>query len=73
MMETAFVIGALCLWCTGIITAVGIVGAALTHVLAGSAPAGSRSVLADRSGIALMVWVGWWLLVLGLVAVGLFA
>lgn len=73
MMQTAFAIGALCLWCTGIITAVGVVGASLTRVLAGGAPAGSRSGIADRSGIPLMAWAGWWVVVLALVAVGLYS
>ena len=73
MMQTAFVIGALCLWCTGIITAVAVVGAALTHVLQSSAASGSRGRLMDRSGLALMVWAGWWGVVLALVAIGLYS
>lgn len=76
MMETAFVIGALCLWCTGIITAVAIIGAAFTRVVtrSGHLGAGRRAQAWERmshSGIDLMVWLAWWLVVLGLVAVGL--
>lgn len=72
MMQTAFDIGALCLWCTGIITAVAVIGGSLTRLAARDAQTGGRIALLDRSGVDLLVWVGWWVLVLGLVAVGLF-
>jgi uncharacterized membrane protein len=74
MMETAFVIGALCIWCTGIITAVAVIGGALTRVYARSRPADrpdSRFARASRAGVDVMAWAGWWVLVLGLLAVGL--
>ena len=71
MIQTAFVIGALCLWCVGIVTAVALIGAALTHTSATAAPPGSRLALLDRAGISALVWLGWWVAVLGLVAVGL--
>lgn len=71
MMQTAFVIGALCLWCTGIVTAVALIGAAVSRVVVRSSPADGRMALLGRAGIDLLVWLGWWLLVLGLVAVGL--
>lgn len=71
MVQTAFVIGALCLWCTGIVTAVALIGAALTRVAARGSASGSRWALLDRAGVDLIVWAGWWVLVLGLVAVGL--
>lgn len=72
MMQTAFSIGALCLWCTGIVTAVAVIGASLTRVAATAAHPDSRVALLDRSGVDVIVWAGWWVLVLGLVAVGLF-
>lgn len=71
MIQTAFVIGALCLWCTGIVTAVAVIGACLTRVAARAAEPGSRIALLDRSSVDLIAWAGWWVLVLGLVAVGL--
>lgn len=71
MVQTAFVIGALCLWCLGIVTAVAVIGAALTRLVAREAPEGGRLRLLDRAGVDLLVWLGWWVLVVGLVAVGL--
>lgn len=71
MVQTAFVIGALCLWCLGIVTAVAAIGGAVTRVAARSAPAQGRVALLDRSGVDLLAWAGWWVLVVGLVAVGL--
>jgi uncharacterized membrane protein len=76
MIETSFVIGALCLWCTGIVTAVALIGGAFTRVLLRSGALGSGATAQrwqrwSHSGIDVAIWLGWWLVVIGLLAVGL--
>lgn len=73
MIQTAFVIGSLCIWCVGIVTAVACIGAAITRLVAAGAPSSSRLALLDRAGLSLLAWLGWWVLVVGLVAAGLLA
>ena len=73
MLETGFVIGALCLWCTGIITAVAVVGASVTRIMAVTAADGGRLATLRRSGLDVILWAAWWVLLLALVAIGLFA
>jgi uncharacterized membrane protein len=72
MLETGFAIGALCVWCTGIITAVAVIGACLTRILARTAPDSAPFATARRSGLDVVLWAAWWALLLALVAVGLF-
>jgi hypothetical protein len=74
--QSAFVIGAWCLWCTGIVTVVLTICAALTRIATnarawGNGRTGSTmaSAVAARGDIA--VWVGWWLVIAGMLAVGL--
>lgn len=68
MMQTAFVIGALCLWCIAITTAIGVIAAVMTITAGQFGRVGSILV---RSGVLLWVWVGWWVVVAALVAIGL--
>jgi uncharacterized membrane protein len=76
MYETAFSIGALCLWCVGITTAVVVICAALTRIADRAAAFGDgrfgRGVsTAVRSRLDLAVWAGWWLVVAALLWIGL--
>jgi uncharacterized membrane protein len=76
MYETAFSIGRLCIWCTGIVTAVLLICAALSRVVdrAGSLGQGSFGHAigtAVRTRLDLIVWFGWWLAIAGLLWVGL--
>jgi uncharacterized membrane protein len=67
MLQTAFVIGALCLWCIAITTSIGVIGAIFTA----TAAAQTRLAILSRSGLIWTLWGGWWILVMGLVAIGL--
>jgi uncharacterized membrane protein len=76
MFETAFSIGALCLWCTGITTAIVVICAALTRVADRSGALGDGAIgrtvaVAVRTRVDLLVWGGWWVILAGLVWVGL--
>ena len=76
MYETAFSIEQLCIWCTGIVTAVVLICAALSRVIdrAGSLGQGSfgrATGTAARIRLDLIVWFGWWLAIAGLLWVGL--
>ena len=76
MYETAFSIGQLCIWCTGIVTAVVLICATLSRVIdrAGSLGQGSfgRAIgTAARTRLDLIVWSGWWLAIAGLLWVSL--
>lgn len=76
MYQTAFAIGSLCLWCTGIVTAVLATCAALTRAAntAGAFGAGrlGRALgLAVRSHLDLIIWGGWWLGIAAMLLVGL--
>jgi uncharacterized membrane protein len=71
MMQTAFVIGALCLWCIGITTAIGLIGATLTHIAGIRGDLGGVGRTITYSGLAWFIWAGWWVAVAGLLAVGL--
>ena len=71
MIQTAFVISALCLWCTGIITAVGVIGAVFTQHCAQQGLLGARMRAAGAAGIVYTVWAGWYLAVIGLLYIGL--
>jgi uncharacterized membrane protein len=78
MYETAFSIGSLCVWCTGIVTAVVVICAALTRVANRSGAFGGGGfgyVVATvvRSGLDLAFWAVWWLAVAALLWIGLYA
>jgi uncharacterized membrane protein len=73
MLQTAFVINALCLWCVGITTAVGLIGATLTHHAGQTNAIGGVGRSIARTGLWWILWLGWWLLVAGLLWVGLAA
>jgi uncharacterized membrane protein len=76
MVQTAFVIGSLCLWCTGIVTSVLASCAALTR-LAHRAGAfggdgfGRAMGTVVRSGLDLIIVVGWWLAIAAMLVLGL--
>lgn len=76
MYQTAFRIGALCIWCTGIVTAVVVICAALTrlnhrHETLGDGSAGRGLALMVHSKGDLIVWAGWWVVLAALVWAGL--
>ncbi len=76
MYETAFSIGALCLWCVGITTALVVICATLTRIADRAAAFGDgrfgRGVAtAVRTRLDLAVWAGWWLVIAALLWVGL--
>lgn len=71
MVQTAFVIGALCLWCIGITTCVAVIGATLTRVAARDGALGRVGDTLARGGIDLMAWAGWWVLIGALLLIGL--
>ena len=76
MFETAFSIVSLCLWCTGIVTAVLVICACLTRLADrasafGTGGAGNvlRAVVHTR--LDLVIWVLWWLAIAALLWIGL--
>jgi uncharacterized membrane protein len=73
MLQTAFVINALCLWCIGITTAVGFIGAALTWLAGTEGALRKAGTTAARTGLWWVIWLGWWVLLAGLLWVGLAA
>ena len=60
MWQTAWDIGALCLWCAGIVTCIAVIGAAVT-------------MTALRSRLLTTLWAGWWVALVAIVAIGLWA
>jgi uncharacterized membrane protein len=76
MYQTAFRIGALCIWCTGIVTAVVVITAALTRLnhrraTLGHGSAGRALELMVHSKGDLIGWAGWWIVLAVLVWAGL--
>ena len=76
MFETAFSIRALCLWCTGITTAVVVICAALTRIAdrtgaLGGGSFGRAVAAAVRTRGDLALWAGWWLVIAALLWLGL--
>jgi uncharacterized membrane protein len=76
MQQTAFSIVRLCLWCIGITTMVVVISACLTRIAArggvlGSGRAGRMLDVAVRSGLDLIVWLGWWLAIGAMLWIGL--
>lgn len=76
MFQTAFSIGSLCVWCTGIVTAVVIICAALTRVASradafGESGFGYVVRTAVRSRLDLAVWATWWLALAAMLWIGL--
>lgn len=75
MVQTAYAIGALCLWCIGITTAVLVIVAALTrivvhaHAVSGSLGRGVGALV--RSQTDLVVIAGWWLAIAAVLFTGL--
>lgn len=70
MFQTAFVIGSLCLWCTGIMTAVLAIAWALTRAMREVAP-DSFVATAVHARLDAVVFVGWWLGIAAMLYVGL--
>jgi uncharacterized membrane protein len=70
MMQTAFVIGALCLWCIAITTSIGIIAAVFTASAAETSTQGFARVL-TQSRLLPWMWIAWWIVVAALVAIGL--
>jgi uncharacterized membrane protein len=58
MWQTAWDIGSLCVWCTGIVTCVALIGAAVTLVVGPARP-------------WTWLWAAWWVALAGIVSVGL--
>jgi len=78
MFETAFSIGALCIWCVGITTAVVVSCAALTRLADRGAVFGDSAVgravgRLVRTGADLTVWAAWWLVIAVALWIGLAA
>ena len=78
MYETAFGIGSLCVWCTGIVTAVVVICAALTRIASRAHAFGDNGfgyVVATAVGsrLDLAVWAVWWLAIAALLWIGLYA
>ncbi len=78
MYETAFSIGSLCIWCTGIVTAVVVICAALTRIADranafGDTGFGFVVATVVRSRLDLAIWAVWWLAIAALLWVGLYA
>lgn len=76
MFETAFSIGSLCLWCTGIVTAVVVICACLTRLAErasafGTGTAGGVLRAAVHTRVDLLVWTAWWLTIAVLLWIGL--
>ncbi len=76
MYQTAFRIGALCIWCTGIVTAVVVICAAFTRLnhrrrTLGDGAAGRTLDLMVHSKGDLIGWAGWWVVLAVLVWAGL--
>lgn len=76
MEQTAFSIGALCLWCIGITTAVVVICGCLTRAAAqmqafGTGRAGRWLATATHSGLDLIIWAGWWVAIAAMLVIGL--
>ncbi len=76
MFETAFDIGALCLWCVGITTAVVCICAMLTRLADrenafGQNRFGLAVAAAVRRGLDLAIWATWWLGIAAVLVIGL--
>jgi uncharacterized membrane protein len=76
MYETAFDIGALCLWCIGVTTAVVVLCATLTRLADrgnafGQTRFGLAVAAAVRRQLDLAVWGGWWLAIAAMLWIGL--
>jgi uncharacterized membrane protein len=74
--QSAFVIDAWCLWCTGIVTVVLTICAALTRIAAnaqawGDGRLGAAIAAAVAARADLVTWVGWWLVIAGMLTLGL--
>ncbi len=76
MYETAFDIGRLCLWCTGITTSIVVICASTTRIVAREGAlddtlAGRSLRTAVRTGVDLIFWAGWWLAIAAMLWSGL--
>ena len=76
MEQTAFSIGALCLWCIGITTMVVVICACLTRLgvregAFGRGGFGRWMVTVTHSGLDIIIWVGWWLVIAAMLVIGL--
>ena len=74
--QSAFVIGSWCLWCSGIVTVVLTICAALTRIATsarawGDTHMGAAISRAVGARFDIAVWVGWWLAIAGMLALGL--
>lgn len=76
MFTTALSIGALCLWCVGITTALVVIAATLTRIADrertfGATRLGRVVAAAVRARLDLAIWAGWWLVIAATVWFGL--
>ncbi len=76
MYQTAFNIGLLCIWCTGIVTSVVIICAGLTRLahharVLGDGSFGRALDTGVRYRLDLVLWVGWWIVIAELLWLGL--
>lgn len=76
MYQTAFDIGRLCLWCVGITTAVVIICACLTRIVAqeralGDSGAGRLLDTLVRTRLDVLIWAAWWVVIAALLWIGL--
>ena len=76
MAETAFSIGALCLWCIGITTMVIVICAGLTRIAVqdqafGRGGFGRMMTTAVHSGLDIMIWIAWWVVIAAMLVIGL--
>jgi uncharacterized membrane protein len=76
MEQTAFSIAALCLWCIGITTMVIVICACLTRIAVrddayGGGAFGRSMATLTRSGLDIIIWIAWWLVIAAMLVIGL--
>jgi uncharacterized membrane protein len=76
MFQTAFSIGSLCVWCTGIVTAVLVICAATTRAASRAQAFGDSGFgyvvrTAVRSHLDLAFWATWWVAIAAMLWLGL--
>lgn len=71
MAQTAFVIGALCLWCIFITTAILCIGLCVTRALKATSADSSFVRAITAGGRDYVIWAGWWVVIAAVIIVGL--